>query len=181
MKRLMVIFITICLMSGCQTVLKINNKSDPESFGLIPLDAGDRYFFREIRVEVPGEIRDDDFKLTRVDIHADVYADTIYSVGEVRFDIELYMGLESGEDDLDDPSKNELLASAVINEQGEHRSIEVGNSNLARRAMHREVFFYKTVIRTASPTYALMRVDNVYLDIWLERQTKGLFPFFYLF
>jgi uncharacterized protein YceK len=176
-KRFVIVTIFVFLLSGCRTVVKVNNSTDPKSFDPIEVVAWQNYFFDEITIDVPEEIRDEDFTVTRVDMFADILADTL----AYPLDVALYIGLEPGDNGLDDPTINHVITATTLEEVGQRHHVDVKSPAIALQAMQQSEFYIKVVIRTSQPTAARVLVENVYLDIWLERQTEGLFPFFYLF
>jgi hypothetical protein len=179
MKRLWILLSVIAL-SGCVTVLKINNKTDPQNFDPIIIGAAGS-FYDEISVEVPSEIREEDFTVTRVDIAAKAYVNEVTTLGELGFNVDLYISLDSGREDLDDPARSQLLASVLITEEDVYYPVEIVNPGLAHRAFKQKKFYMKTVITSANPTLGTVHIEDVFLNIWLERETKGLLPFFYMF
>jgi hypothetical protein len=179
MKRLWIILSVIAL-SGCVTVLKINNKTDPQNFDPIRIGAAGT-FYDEISVDVPSEIREEDFRVTRVDIAARAFVNEVTTLGELGFDVDLYISLDSGQGNLGDETRNQLLTSLSITEENVYYPMEVINPKLAHKAFKQKKFYLKTVISSSSPTLGTVHIEDVFLNIWLERETKGLLPFFYMF
>lgn len=178
MKRLVIVLVLVMLACGCRTILKINNKSDPQSFDPLIVITTNNFFYNEISIDVPEEIRNDEFEVTRVDIFADIF---VRGINNPPLDIALYIALEPGSGGLDDPDANQVIARDTIWVAGTHRPVKVKSPALALKAMHQEKFYFKTVVRSSGDSEGLVNVDDVYTDVWLERETKGLFPFFYLF
>ncbi|MBN1884130.1 MAG: hypothetical protein JW876_01235 [Candidatus Krumholzibacteriota bacterium] len=172
---------TCCLLAaGCNTTVKINNRTDPRSFEPIEFAGTDEHF-GQIEVDVPEEFRDTDFDITRVLVYADVYADTVVSTGDIRIDIDFFIGLEPGSAALDDPLRNELVASVVVTASGEHYPILARDPAIATRALRAETLWIKAVVKPDAPSAGMIRIDDIFFEVWLERETDGLFPFFYLF
>jgi len=178
MKKLILMCLLVAFaISGCKTTLKINNKTDPQSFEPFVLGTSTTHYYKELSVDVPEEIRNDDFDVTRVDIYADVYTLNIVYPVHVR----IYVGLEPGEDNIDDPKKNQLIADDTVGVNVEYHRFEIHSPKLIFKALKQETFYMKAVLTSAGPTGGMVEIKNVYLNIWLERETSGLIPFFYFF
>ncbi|OQX83884.1 MAG: hypothetical protein B6D63_05500 [Candidatus Latescibacteria bacterium 4484_7] len=176
MKKLLIILLALAIFAGCKTTLKINNKTDPQSIDSIVLVTPLSHYYNEVEIDVPEEIRGDDYDVTRADMFADITASELTSPVFVR----LFVGLESGEANIDDATRNELVAADTI-DVGEVFHVAVKSPPLVLKALNQDRFYIKAVVTTAGPTAGYVNVDNIYLDIWLEKETSGLFPFFYLF
>lgn len=177
MKRLLFVFLLSIAFYGCTTVIEISTKGEPENFDPIVLTTDMTYYFSEVEVDVPADIRDEEWEVTRVDMFGNVTAQYI----DHPVDVELYIGLESGNANLDNPILNSRIAHEYISQPATAYNVEVRSPPLALAAMKQDRFFIKAVITTATPTVGIVRVGNVYLDVTLERDSSGLFPFFYLF
>ncbi len=177
MRRFMIPVCIALAAAGCTTVIIVSTRGNPEDFDPIVLATVQSYYFDEVEVEVPDEIRNDDFEVVRVDLFASVRVQYILHPIEV----DLYIGLEPGDGNLSDPDLNVRIYSTRVETAGEHHLVAIRSPGIALRAMRQERFYIKTVIETGEPTVGVVNVTDVYLDIRLERETKGLFPFFYLF
>ncbi len=176
-KIILMLLVMTAVVAGCRTTLKINNKTDPQSFDPIILANTTTHYYKEISIDVPEEIRNDEFRITKVDIFADVYTINIVNPVYVR----IYVGLEPGETNLDDPEINQVIAADTIGTNIEHHKIDVHSPRLVFKALKQETFYMKAVVTSIGPTGGMAKVDNVYLNMWLERETSGLIPFFYFF
>ncbi|MBD3178869.1 MAG: hypothetical protein GF417_04295 [Candidatus Latescibacteria bacterium] len=178
-KRIILVslLVMVLALSGCKSVITINNRTDPENFDQIILAAGADTYYDEVSVDVPDDIRKDDYEITNVDIFGDVLATEI----EVALEVKLYIGLEPGNLNLDDSSINEGVASASLSPASTQVKIEVRNSDLIFDAFDQETFWVKVTIDYDVPSLTVVDVKNVYVDMQLERETGGLFPIFYLF
>lgn len=166
------------LAGGCVTALTINTKDDPQELEPLVLGSDEIYKFEELEIDVPDEIADEDYTVTRVDIFADIRVE--YIAGPL--DARLYIGLGGGDTDLDDPARNVKVGDERVSQPGERFRIVVKSPALVLRALKQESFWVKAVIETDSPlgSATVVVIENVYLDIRLERETKGLLPFFYI-
>jgi hypothetical protein len=177
MKRFLYIFVLSFALYGCKTVIEISTKGEPENFDPIVLSTELSYYYSEVEVDVPADIRDEEWEVTRVDMFGDITAQYI----DHPVDVELYIGLVPGSDNLDNPVLNSRIAYENISQPSTAYDIEVRSPPLALQAMRQNHFYIKAVITTATPTVGIVRVGNVYLDVTLERDSSGLFPIFYLF
>lgn len=180
MRRTIAVVILLAVLPGCKTIVKLDNSTDPRSFDPIVF-AGAEQRFDEIAVSVPGEIRDTDFEITRVILSGSVRADTLVSNGEASVRVDLYIGLEPGPAGLDDPFRNEFIASVTVTEAKEHHPVFVRDPAIAFRALRRETVWIKAIISPASPTAGTLAIEDLFFEVWLERETGGLLSFFYLF
>jgi len=177
MKKVIPFLLVLVLAGGCKTTLKVNNRTDPKSFEPIFFGSTTTHYYRELAIDVPEEIRNDEFDVSRVDMFADVYAAEIVNPAIV----EIYVGLEPGESELSNREKNYLIARDTLTSVVKHHSIAVKSPKLVLKALKQERFYIKAVVNTVGLTAGMARIENVYLDMWLERETNGLFPFFYFF
>jgi len=176
MKKLLIILLALTIFAGCKTTLKINNKTDPQSIDSITLITLLNHYYNEVEIDVPEEIRGDDFEITRADMFADISASDL----NAPVFVELYIGLEGGEANISDESRNELIAADTVC-TGQVYHVAVKSPPLVLKALHQDRFYIKAVVTSITPTGGHVNVDNIYLDIWLEKETNGLLPFFYLF
>ena len=178
-KRIIIVLIIIpvLVLFGCRSVITINNRTDPENFDRITLNMGSDTYYDEVTVDVPDDIRKEDYEITNVDIFADVSALEL----EVTLVVKLYVGLEPGNVNLDNSSINEVIASATLTPESKQVKVEVRHSDLIYDAFDQEQFWMKVTIDYDVPSQTVIDVNNVYVDMQLERETGGLFPIFYLF
>ncbi len=183
MKRLILFVLAVALLAGCKSTLKITNRSDPKNFEPVSCAGVAGLYFGEKTIDVPEEVRSDDFDITRADLFADIFADTIWSEGDVTVIVSFYLGLESGNVDLDDSDINQLLVTVTITEQDQHNLVEMTDPALLRKAIKQEQFYLKAVIelQATGVTFSIIHLDDIYFVAYLERETKGLFPIFYMF
>ena len=169
--------------AGCRTTLMISNRPDPDDFPPFEFAGTTGSYYGEIAFDVPGEVREEEYDIERADIFCDVYADTILAAGDFTLEVDLYLGLESGEADIGDTGLNEYLATVEIAARGEHSLLEFTHPRLIEAALDREEFFLKGILRltSAAPVAGRVRIDGVYFNAYLSRDTSGLLPFFYLF
>jgi len=177
MKRFLFVFLLSLALYGCKTVIEISTKGEPEHFDPIVLSTDMTRYYSEVEVDVPADIRDEEWEVTRVDMFGNVTAQYI----DHPVDVELYIGLVPGNENLDNPVLNSRIAHENISLPATAYDIEVRSPPLALQAMRQDHFYIKAVITTATPTVGIVRVGGVYLDVTLERDSSGLFPFFYLF
>ena len=180
MGRVMATAILCLLASGCRTTVRLDNSTDPRSFDPIVF-AGSDPRFDEIAVLVPAEFGDTDFEITRILLSAGVQADTLVSSGDASVQVDLYIGLDAGAAGLDDPFRNEFVASVTIAEAGERHPILVRDPPIAFRALRQDTLWIKAVVRPSAPTAGILSIGDVFFEVWLERETGGLLSFFYLF
>ncbi|MFO7916088.1 MAG: hypothetical protein R6U43_10420 [Candidatus Krumholzibacteriales bacterium] len=178
-KRITMVFLLIPVLafSGCRSIVRINNRTDPKNFDQIVLITGSDTYYDEISVNVPDELRKEDYEITRVEIFGDVSAQ---SLGATLV-VDLYIGLEPGSANLDDSSVNEVIASAVLTPEDRDVEIRSVNSDLIYKALDHETFWMKATIDYQVSSLTIIDIKNLYMDIQLERETGGLFPILYLF
>jgi hypothetical protein len=178
MRTLLIFFCLITLsLSGCVTTLEISTRGKPvEITPIIVVGAGvDKY--EEAEFGVPEEIRNEEFDITSVVIWADILV--VYLAYPV--DVSLYIGLEPGYANLDDRDINTLLVHKRVSQAGEVNRIKVDDPDLIFKALNQEKFYMKAVAVSENTNDAFVRVNNIYMDIILERDTSGLLPFLYYF
>ena len=182
-KRLILLIFTLTLLSACKSTLEITNRSDPKDFPSIEFLGVTGNYYGEIVMDVPEEIRNDEFDITRADLFADIFADTLWTTEAVEITVDFYIGLESGNIDMDDPDINQYLITVVITEQDQHNLVEITDCALLRKGMKQEIFYLKARIAldAATSVYGVLHLDDNYFVAYLERETEGLFPIFYLF
>ena len=180
----------IILMAGCKSTLKVNNQSDPKDFEpvILPGHGVTGQAFVELEFEVPDEISNEEFDIERANIFGDVFLDTLYVEGDVEIEVDIYLGLESGSANIDNPEYNQYIASVTISGVGQHNQVAVTDPILLRRGLKNGVFYVKIVAEIiTNPTspsedpMGVLRINDIYFDAWLVRETGGLFPFLYLF
>ncbi|MBN2069987.1 MAG: hypothetical protein JW814_00915 [Candidatus Krumholzibacteriota bacterium] len=183
MKRLAILVIVLVLLSGCKSTLEVTNRSDPQDFPPIPFSGLGGDYYGEIVIDVPEEVRNDEFDITRADLYADIFADTIYASGDFEITVDFYIGLESGAEGIENAEINQYLTTVLITEQDQHNVVEIFNAELLHKGIKQEMFFLKALIEveTTEPVYGIIHLDDIYFIAYLERETEGLFPIFYLF
>ncbi len=183
MKRLILLIFSVAFLSGCKSTLEVTNRSDPKNFTPIPFSGVTGEYYAEIAMEVPEEVRNDEFDITRVDLFADIFADTLWATGAVELTIHFYIGLESGNTGMGDPDINQYLVTVTITEQDQHNLVEIIDPALLHKGIKQEMFYLKALIEldAAAPVYGILHLDDIYFFAYLERETEGLFPIFYLF
>ena len=175
------LFVLLVALAGCKSVIEINNSTDPENFNTMVLfpSSGTQTYYQEIYIDVPEDIRNDDYEITDVKIFADAVADTM--VQGVTLNLKLYIGLQPGQADLSNPAINEMIDSAVLTEQGNIIKIAVTDSKLIYPALKQERFWMKVVVEYDVADLTVMSVKNAYVSLKIERETGGLLPISYLF
>lgn len=190
MKRIIILISVVLLIAGCKSSLKVSNRSDPKDFTPVVLPGGGLTgkAFAELSFEVPEEVSNEEFLIARADIFADVYIDTLFTEGDVEIVVDFYLGLEPGPADLSDPAVNEFLATVTLTGQDQHNRIELLNPLFLRKGLEQGEFHVKIdadIITNPSsqsdPELGILRVDDIYFNAYLERETEGLFPIFYIF
>jgi hypothetical protein len=180
----------IILTAGCNSTLKVNNQSDPKDFEpvIIPGHGLTGEAFAELVFDVPDDISNEEFDIERANIFGDVFLDTLYVEGDVEIEVDIYLGLESGSADLDDPDLNQFIASVTISGVGQHHPVAITDPRLLRSGLANGAFYVKVVAEIiTNPTIpgqaemGVLRIDDIYFDAWLVRETGGLFPLFYMF
>ncbi len=180
----------IILVAGCKSTLKVNNQSDPKDFKpvILPGHGITGEAFAQLDFEVPDEISNEEFDIERANIFGDVFLDTLYVEGDVEIEVDIYIGLESGSANLDDPALNQYVASVTISGVGQHNQIAITDPGLLSQGLANGVFYVKIVAEIISnPTapgdevMGVLMMNDIYFDAWLVRETGGLFPFLYLF
>ncbi|MBN2184512.1 MAG: hypothetical protein JW746_04215 [Candidatus Krumholzibacteriota bacterium] len=183
MKRLILLIFFLSLLSGCKSTLEVTNRSDPKDFLPIVFAAVTGEYYGELVIEVPEEIRNDEFDITRADLFADIFADPLVAAGAVEISVDFYIGLESGNVEMNDPDINQYLVTVVITEEGQHNLVEIVDPSLLHRGMRQETFYLKALITldAEEPVSGVLHLDNNYFIAYLERETEGLFQVFYFF
>lgn len=173
----------LMIWAGCRTTLMISNRPDPEDFPPFDFAGTSGSYYGEIVFDVPEEVREEEYDIERADIFCDVYADTLFVPDRFTLEVDLYLGLESGGANIGDTDLNEYLATVEITAQDEHTLLKFDHPRLIEAALEREEFFLKGIVRLTSPTPAAgrVRIEGVYFEAYLSRDTSGLLPFFYLF
>jgi len=182
-KRLILLIITLALLTGCKSTLEVTNRSDPQDFPPIPFSGVTGEYYGEIIIEVPEEVRNDEFDITRADLFADIFADTLYTTGDVLISVDFYIGLEGGLAGIDDTDINQYLTTVTITEQDQHNLIELIDPEFLHKGIKQELFYLKAVMQLQAddPVYGILHLDDIYFIAYMERETEGLFPIFYLF
>ncbi len=173
----------VLVCSGCRTQLTLSNRPDPGSFQPIIFAGTTGQHFGSLSFDLPGEMQDEEYEIVKIDIFATVFADTIYSTSDYDLEVDLYLGLDDSPATLDDPAVSEYITTVRIEAQGERYLIESHNPRLIHQAVRQKGFFLKGVVRLTSPEIVAgrIRIDDVYFEALLERDTSGLIPFLYLF
>lgn len=185
MKRRFIIYLLPLLaLAGCKTTLTVTNRSDPKSFRGMSFIGSSDSRYEEIVIDVPEEVRDEDFDIEQTSIFADVYVDYLW-IGEldtVNVQVEIYLGLESGEDNLADEEVNELLVQFEIEELTRHYPMRFDDPRLINRAIRQEKFYVKAriYVESSGVVAGTVKIDDVYFITHLSRDIGGLSSFFYL-
>lgn len=182
--------LAIGLAVGCKSTLTVNNRSAPKDLKPVPLP-GAGYTgsaFAELEYGVPEEVYSEEFDIARADIFADVFIEEFYVTGDAEITVHIYLGLEPGEAGLDNPDVNRLLTTVTITESGEHHPVAISNPGLLREGLKQGRFYVKVnadilanPTSPADPQLGVLRITDIYFNAFLERETSGLFSFFYMF
>lgn len=183
MKRIILLLLSLALLAGCKSTLEVTNRSDPKDFPQIPFSGTSGSDYGEIVIDVPEEIGNDEFDITRVELFADIFADPLVTTGEVEITVDFYIGLESGNINMDDPEINQYLVTVVITEEDQHHLVELVDPALVHRGIRQEAFYLKALIelQAENDVDGILHLDDNYFIAYLERETEGLFPVFYIF
>ena len=175
------LFVLLFALAGCKSVIEIDNSTDPEDFNLIVLvpSGGSHTYYDEIAIDVPEDIRDEDYEITDVKIFADAVATTMAQ--GVTLHVKLYIGLQPGQAALSDTTINEMIDSAELTEEGKVIKISVTDSELIYVALKQETFWMKVTVEYDVAELTVMSVNNAYVSLKIERETGGLLPITYLF
>ena len=162
---------------------RISSSPDPQAFPPFEFAGMSGRYFGELSFDVPVKVREEQYDIVRVDIFAAIRADTLVTSGSFVLEVDLYLGLESGDRYFDDPARVEYLTTVAIVAQGEVHHVRVRDPRLIEAALQREAFYLKGVLRLSStaPTAGRVTIDGVYFDAYLERDTSGLVPLLYFF
>ena len=175
------LFVFLVALAGCKSVIEIDNSTDPESFNTMVLfpSGGSQTYYDEISIDVPEDLRNDDYEITDVKIFADAVADTLAQ--GVSLELRLYVGLQPGQVNMSNTAINEMIDSAELTEQGNIIKIAVTDSELIYVALKQERFWMKVVVEYNVADLTVMSVKNAYVSLKIERETGGLLPISYLF
>ena len=173
----------LLLLAGCRTQLMLSNRPDPENFQPILFAGTTGQHFGSLAFDSPAEMQDEEYEIVKIDIFATVFADTLYFTSSFDLEVDLYLGLDDSPATIDDPAVSEYLTTVRIEAQGERYMIEANNPRLIHKAVRQDQFYLKGVVRLTSTEIVAgrVRIDDVYFEAWLERDTSGLIPFLYLF
>ncbi len=173
----------VLFAAGCRTQLMLSNRPDPGSFQPFIFAGTSGQHFGTLSFDTPAEMRDEEYEIVKIDIFATVFADTIYATSEYDLEVDLYLSLDDSPATLDDPSVSEYITTVRIEAQGERYLIEANDPRLIDQAVRQEKFYLKGVVRLESSRLVAgrVRIDDVYFEAYLERDTSGLIPFLYLF
>ncbi len=173
----------VILLAGCMTQLKLSNRPDPENFQPILFAGTTGEHYGSLSFDSPDEMQDEEYEIVKIDIFATVFADTLYATSDYDLEVDLYLGLDDSPATLDDPSVSEYITTVRIEAQGKRYYIEANNPRLIHKAVRQDQFYLKGVVRLTSTEIVAgrIRIDDVYFEAWLERDTSGLIPFLYLF
>ena len=173
----------LLLFSGCNTQMRLSNRPDPENFQPILFAGTTGEHFGSLSFDSPGEMQDEEYEIVKIDFYATVFADTLYFTSDYDLEVDLYLGLDDSPATIDDPDVSEYIATVRIEAQGERYFIEAHDPKLIHEAVRQKQFFLKGVVRLTSTEIVAgrVRIDDVYFEAWLERDTSGLIPFLYLF
>jgi hypothetical protein len=182
--RIILAVLAIVLLAvGCRTQLMLSNRPDPENFPPFVFAGTSGQHFGTLSFDPPSEMRDEEYEIVKIDIFATVYADTIYATSDYDLEVDIYLSLDDSPATIDDPDVSEYITTVRIEAQGERYLIETHNPRLIHEAVRQEEFYLKGVVRltSAEPMAGRVRIDDVYFEALLERDTSGLIPFLYLF
>jgi hypothetical protein len=173
----------ILALSGCRTQMSLSNRPDPENFQPILFAGTTGEHFGFLSFDSPSEMQDEEYDIVSIDIFATVFADTLHYTSDFELEVDLYLGLDSSPATIGDPDVSEYITTVRIESQDELYHIESHDPRLIHQAVRQEEFYLKGVVRLASSEIVAgrVRIDDVYFDARLERDTSGLIPFLYLF
>ena len=173
----------LLLLAGCRTQMTLSNRPDPENFQPILFAGTTGQHYGSLSFDSPDEMQDEEYDIVKVDLFATVFADTLYATSDYDLEVDLYLGLDDSPATIEDPDISEYIATVRIEAQGERYMIESHNPRLIHQAVRQEEFYLKGVVRLNSTEIVAgrIRIDDVYFEAWLERDTSGLIPFLYLF
>ncbi len=184
LKRIIPALILILTLSGCRTTFMVTNRSDPKDFTEMPFAGTSAELYEELVIDVPGEVSSEDFDIENTSLFAEVYVDSLWlgQDAEAQLSVSLYLGLESGEGNLDDSERNELLEELRITDVNEKYKLEFKDPRLVRKAIRQDKFYIKALISVEATALVAgtVKIDNVYFITHLSRETNGLLSFFYL-
>ena len=170
-------------LSGCNTRMTLSNRPDPENFQPILFAGTTGEHFGSLAFDSPEEMQDEEYEIVKIDFYATVFADTLYFTSDYDLEVDLYLGLDDSPATIDDPDVSEYITTVRIEAQGERYYIESHNPKLIHKAVRQKQFFLKGIVRLTSTEIVAgrVRIDDVYFEALLERDTSGLIPFLYLF
>lgn len=173
----------VLLLAGCNTELRLSNRPDPENFQPIIFAGTTGEHYGSLSFDSPDEMQDEEYEIVKIDFYATVFADTLYSTSDYDLEVDLYLGLDDSPATIDDPDVSEFLATVRIEAQGVRYYIEAHDPELINEAVRQKEFYLKGIVRISSTEIVAgrVRIDDVYFEAWLERDTSGLIPFLYLF
>lgn len=181
--QIMAALTAVLLLSGCNTELRLSNRPDPENFQPIIFAGTTGEHYGSLSFDSPDEMQDEEYEIVKIDFYATVFADTLYATSEYDLEVDLYLGLDDSPATIDDPDVSEFLATVRIEAQGVRYYIEAHDPKLINEAVRQEEFYLKGIVRISSTEIVAgrVRIDDVFFEAWLERDTSGLIPFLYLF
>jgi hypothetical protein len=173
----------VLLLAGCNTQLRLSNRPDPENFQPIFFAGTTGEHYGSLSFDSPDEMQDEEYEIVKIDFYATVFADTLYATTDYDLEVDLYLGLDDSPATIDDPDISEFLATVRIDAQGVRYFIEAHDPELIDKAVRQKEFYLKGIVRISSTEIVAgrVRIDDVYFEAWLERDTSGLIPFLYLF
>ena len=180
----------VLMMSGCKSTLKVTNRSDPQAFQPIevPGHGVTGTFYAELDFDIPSEISDEDFDVTKADIFGNVSLTEISVSGDLEIMVDIYISLEPGQGNLSDTDLNQYMTTVTITDEMTEVPVAFQDPELLIRGLHEGDFYVKIVgalnLNPTSPgdeTLGTLLIRDIYFDAWLERGTEGLFPVFYVF
>lgn len=179
-----VLLMILSQLPGCKSTMIITNRTDPLSFGTLEFIGSSFDAFSQIEVSVPEEIRKKEYQVKRIDIFVTASVDTLYSGSVQDIDtlrMEMYLGLESGSDNLDNPELNNMVEVLEISEVGRDYRMKFHNPRLAENAFRQESFYIKVRIkgRFSSVISGVQTLDNIYFIAEIVRDTGGLASLLY--
>jgi hypothetical protein len=184
-KILIILLLPLLAIAGCKTTLMVTNQSDPKSFRGMPFLGSSDTKYEELVIEVPEEVSSEEFDIEDTSLFADAYVDYLWiGPGEtVDVTVEIYLGLESGEANLGDDTKNELLTSFEISDISSRYPLRFDDPRLINIAIRQDKFFIKARVNVVSSgvVAGTVKIDDVYFITHLSRDIEGLGSFFYLF
>lgn len=173
------LFLALIITGGCKSTLTVTNRSDPQSFNDYYFSGISEEGFSQVEIEVPEEVSDEDFDIERTDIFTTAYLNSIFQGTVEDIDslyVELYLGLEGGDENLDDPEINQILSRIEIQQLEKKYSLEFHDPRLMEKAIRQERFYIKArfIIRCEDVVSGILTINDIYFIAEISRETGGL-------